>query len=358
MEKKFVAGILILFLFSNSILLQSSYFSSINTNPFANMLSIDFKRSQERLDIQSSFDRSTMPAVRVIDGKEVYLMLPPENTNINGIALLFHGCNRNGIDWMNLPEDRQIVNHLTSEKRGLVAIALNSDERKHSRCWSNDQSASSNIDISNVKKIVSTLVIELFGLETKMEDVSIYAIGASSGGWFIQILMQALPLNGMVSIISPGWIQMLEQKSIIPRIAFIYMERDRMCQENVKEAVALIQARHFFATSFECTSKNVTQEWLYPHLSHLLSPLQVSMIIQTLVDEPYSLLDKQTGQILRNPRTNWKSIQSLDAFQTLSSSKNTNDLILASIEELLNLAYAQHEITSDYIDEAMDFILK
>jgi len=299
---------------------------------------------------------------QVIQNVEIFVQTPYQDFEIEGIVLLFHGCSRDGKDWIRLPEDKRIMDYLTSEKRKLAAVAISSHDREQSRCWSSTLPTSQNIDVINVKKILPSIYKDLLGDDTNSMGIPLYAIGASSGGSFVPILMLEIPLKGMVCMISPGTPAAFQMhKPPYPKTAFVYMPRDQTfgSESNIKNSISIMNQKDPSTNVqlYSCDPKPVTASWLYEKMVPHLSIEQTETILEILQTPPMDLIDPITGDVQRNPREKQSLMESLSLWNEVDfSSGSGKEVFFISLGEILNIAYGQHEMTSEHIEEVFDFL--
>lgn len=132
--------------------------------------------------------------------KGVKLVYTPLLSDTRSVALLFHGCQQDALDWFELPAHRLIVRELRA--RGIAAIAFTS-RNQISRCWSTRFPSDQNIDTQRV-----ALALRYWRLEHNVtEDFRFYGIGFSSGATMLSVLATEHTMPFIVSqalYMSPG----------------------------------------------------------------------------------------------------------------------------------------------------------
>jgi hypothetical protein len=298
-----------------------------------------------------------------------------------GIVLLFHGCTHDGIDWFELPEERRIVRFLLY--KGFVVISISSFDRINSKCWDTHYDGNYGDSSSNqhettskdVARIVGTLPILLKELEEQHNiasgEMRLYGIGASSGGDFISILQHYIPFHGLNVMISPGrknaWAALKAKtedagrkkstKASPPRIAFVYMPKDtryagaKQIDQNIEEYLSNIPVQ-----KYPCGPIPVTANLLVDRIDGL-SMDNANIIIQGLVElnmlttSTYTTRTGDDATVLgKDPRRAWDNIE-----QMLIRDVHAETLLIESMREVLNVAYANHELTSEHIDQVVKF---
>ena len=293
----------------------------------------------------------------MINDVEILSLFPSSNTNdIKGVVLLLHGCGHDGMDWFLYPEEQIIVNHILS--LSLAAIAISSPNRTRSRCFTHTNlRLDTNSDLEQVSEALNqffeTKLPIMHSRHNNVEEVirktksylPLYAIGASSGGYFIPILHHKIPLDGMICQISAS--PLFRNMENIPPTALIYMVHDFQANEKmVSSIIQDVQQKQptTLIKDFACHPKPITIEWFINRIPKL-SPTDAQTIINDVLP-----LDEHTQFLLSNPRSFWSNIVSKEPISSLDT------ITQLSIAEELNVAFAQHEITSDFVEEAMDFI--
>jgi poly(3-hydroxybutyrate) depolymerase len=285
------------------------------------------------------------PQAITMDSVEIFFQVPPQSPV--GIVLLFHGCEHDAMHWFTLPEERAIVKFLLSQ--GYAAISFSSQDREGSRCWDASFPASQNADAVRVSQAFPRALEKALGSDNKVKHLPLYGIGASSGGIFVTILHQLIPFRGLEIIVSPGnakaltWAQ--EQSQIKPRIAFVYMPKDtsfagfRQVSQQVQRLGGLA------VVTFACESKPVSAAWLSESIDSL-SLQQANEVVEHLVE--MSIIDRETGMLLYRPGQALGSILS----EVLDG---VDEIIIDSLNEAFNVAYGEHEMTREHIEEVWSF---
>jgi hypothetical protein len=331
----------------------------------------------------SKATESETVSVSVSEENDVQYFYQIPNVVVVGTVLLFHGCNHDGIDWFELPEEKRIVKYLL--QTGFVVVSVSSDDRTESKCWDTYDDGSGSIDVD---RIVATIPILFKEMEQKhnvtLTDLPLYGIGASSGGDFVSVLQNHLKFHGINVMISPGsqraWMALMKEAdddrgrnrtSTSPppiRIAFVYMPNDtRWASEqrityNVREYLSNIPVQ-----TYRCGPVPVTTNLLVERIEGL-STESANIVIRGLVrlniigvisEEPNKSDgnndDDDGGAVLmEDPRRVWDQIE-----QILVNDVHAEPslLMIESIREVLNVAYAYHELTSEHVGKVVQFWL-
>jgi hypothetical protein len=101
--------------------------------------------------------------------------------------------------------------------------------------------------------------------------------------------------------------------------------------------------------TYESHPQPVTGKWLSDRIDKL-SLDQADISVNQLVEA--AILDKQTQFLVPDSRRAWNEIEKV-AHSTIGLAKD--DLTLASLQELFNLADGGHELTSEHMDQVFAF---
>lgn len=271
-----------------------------------------------------------------------------------------HGCSHSRTDWfvksescpdcVGLPSELSIVK--IALKYDLLVVAMSSQDRDR-KCWNGKA------DGDRVAE-----VLKEFG--RRYPDVPILAFGASSGGSFVSRLGERMESS---NVRLSGFISQISAKTPLPLngldcAVYITMNRDLATDARAKE--------HLQKWSKDGSGPTVKHVRLDPlpitetvfsdRISHNGPvPAKSKLMAEALRDAGY--LDGE--KLLReNPRhSDWRSILR----PLLVESKVNEDpwfvkdeLVAdrSAISEIMNVAYSQHEMTPDGVDEGLKFCLE
>jgi len=346
---------------------------------------------------------------------EVLWKFVAEGARERGLMLLFHGCSHRGKDWFVLPEERAVVRaHL---RAGYSVLAFSSQDAQ-SGCWVGSWPADRKNPGGN-KDIDSVLgALALWLKRHGKEHVPLLAMGASSGGSFVTILARAMHLHAAVVIVSPGHPAALrappaktdteERQGItaraaagtgpqldssllknertlfnLPPLLFIYEEGDTQWASAaaIARSVQLVRSTfpHIAAVDPVPLVHSLSVAPLALDADTLLAidairtetpqcaPL-FFQIAQAAADtqgpllspEGLQLRDPRRGQLLQVVQTRMRTMSSdASSSATDRSSAARCKLVLsrhfASVQELLQERFAQHEMTSRKVEEQIQW---
>ena len=285
-----------------------------------------------------------------------------------GVLLLLHGCSHSAKDFfpasdacpscMGLPEEIRITQ--TALSRQYAVIAISSNDRKNHKCWYPSFSyRAPSEDIQNIKD-----VLEVWLPRESLKDLPVYALGASSGGGFALSLPLHVSLAGVCSQIAALpfevfdrlLVQLQEENagssSTYPPTYFIHMPRDTFTRKHVRRAAAYLTDKKVPVHQTTVEPRPVTAEFLTERLSNSLSKAAAEQLVKEL--KAASLLDKDSNMLLENPRgSSWREVVANSASEEVKGLPLEADK--SGLSELLNLAWAGHEIVSDGIGDVLDW---
>jgi len=183
-------------------------------------------------------------------------------------------------------------------------------------------------------------------------DAPVYLVGASSGGGFATVLAQRLPAAGALLIVSAGAVSSSKQPPTARPTtavlgltrrgcaqAFVYMQRDRaMPEARVRASAAALDAAGVRTAVFEVAPRPVTAAWLADRLPELDSK-GADSLMRDLAGAGFV---DAAGALVQSPR---RFCAQLDRAEPLRS----------RLCELLSVAAAEHEITSEHFASVLEF---
>lgn len=296
----------------------------------------------------------------VISGVETIWQKP--DTAPRGLLFLAHGCQHGAIDfWPQSPKCTQCIG-LPEEVRitrfalqaGWAVVAMSSADRTFSRCWSFEE------DGPAVAGALKTL-----RAAQGLESVPIAAMGASSGGAFVLQLPQAVPgLQAVVSQIMaiPPQMLMAQESQPFPPALFIHMERDGRTSAMVDKCVAKLTKNGLKAAQILAPSLPIDDAFFSNRIVGLSG--HASQRLRHALERA-SLLDGQ-GKLRDDPRrSDWReAVRAAPGAPTLSEQlpgvapghADSLQPDASALSEELNVAWAMHEITADFMPQTIAWI--
>eukprot|EP00037_Helgoeca_nana_P032058 m.411962 g.411962 ORF g.411962 m.411962 type:complete len:342 (+) comp28766_c0_seq1:3482-4507(+) len=268
-----------------------------------------------------------------------------------GVLIVLHGCSHGGYDWatpteckgcVGLPEELAIARHAVSVD--LTVIAPTSDDRE-SMCWRPA------VDGPRLTKVVEHY-------RRKYESyLPLYVFGVSSGG------SMAFMLPGFVHSISAIVVQVMALqdrgltqllKSVgpenFPATLLLHMERDTRTSVAVTANRRILDNANVPVRALTLRPAKVTAAYLVGKLA--VSAVTANAIVARLTAGRYL---KQSGELVEDPRRcDWRSV-----LVGLDYLKHDGLIADASpLSEVLNVAWAVHEIFSDTNAVLFDWLAK
>lgn len=289
------------------------------------------------------------------DGTELVILktiLEPKGT-----IILLHGCHHSATDWFprgteclkcrGLPESVRIAQLAWSERYNVIAVSSTDRVRK---CWHTNIQEGIGSDYDRVR----TALGEANKRKAYSPNLPLFAVGASSGGFFASSLPLKFPVSGVNVIISFPICIMRGDNSAIGRIfpphSFTHMGlRDQGTATRVNEARELLRKHGVASIAFNVEPKPVTKHYLneaVPRWGLNLTKEIVDALKQRgFLGEKNFLREDPRGSRWR------KAVEHLK--------KKLGDNLIADespLSEELNRAWAAHESTSDYFLDTIQFL--
>jgi hypothetical protein len=295
-----------------------------------------------------------------IAGLDVMWQTPAGSTK--GLLMLFHGCSHSGSDFfecdhcLGLPEERNIV--VESLRFGLAVASISSTDREFSRCWSIE-------DIDPTIQIISVLQDRL-GLVGR----PLFALGASSGGGFVGKLAASMKPNVLTAVSSQimGWSEIVFSSGSFSNhggrhsttaVEFVTMPRDHYTDRIVRHNLGTCERRGITATHRECAPLKLDPSFFSDATVWASNPIVPSVsadIFHTLVKTGF--VDTTTGLLVADPRSpdfDWRMI----LIRASPEIEGIEDVEMypdgSALSEVMNVAWAMHEICSGDIAQTLDF---
>lgn len=278
-----------------------------------------------------------------VGGLDVVVRVP-RATPPTGVLLVLHGCSHGAYDWaspsecdgcVGLPEEMTIARH--AAEAGLVLAAPSSSNRER-KCWRPGD------DGPRLVHVVESLTQQHPG-------VPLFVFGASSGGAMALVLPRYVPdINAIVAQIMAlpssalsTVIESLSGKKYPPTL-FLHMARDEHTSARVDENKKVLSENGVPVHSLTLSPAKVTAKYIGAKLG---IPSTAAQIIVARLTSAGVLTDE--GELVEDPRmSDWR-----DAVHGLTELGGDTLVPDSSpLSEVLNVAWAMHEIFSD-ADDAM-----
>ena len=183
----------------------------------------------------------------------------------------------------------------------------------------------------------------------------IYLLGASSGGSFAfefayySKTLYNIDISGVCVQISAGGRHAMEYH--IP-VIFLHMPRDTRTANAVSKNYRILSTAQICTEEKLCHPKSLLSgDFFYRH-GQALSETDSKLFTEALIKARY--VDAQ-GILTEDPRfSNWREI-ALKSIPHIAPVKDSLVADQSPISELMNVAWASHEITDEYIDDVITF---
>ncbi|PSC72576.1 hypothetical protein C2E20_4286 [Micractinium conductrix] len=287
--------------------------------------------------------------------RDYYYQIPPSP---RAVVLLIHGCAHSARNFWpeseacrecrGLPE--QLSHTLQAMRRGYAVISVNSVDTK-TGCWGFWE------DCYDVRDLMLQ-----FLKQHKLEQLPLYGMGVSSGASFLLKMPRFLPFSGVVAealaVVLDAW-GLEKVHGAYPPTVFVDMVRDEDMQSKMNAAVAELRRRDSPVGLIKVYDRQVYPTYFSDRFPSEISPALSARLAKGLLKIG---MISSNGTVLQDPRYTdqpWLSqlqarvpdlmggIQK-DGSKALPSWPASENARQRGVWSLVNLAYASHEIISDY----------
>ncbi len=266
-----------------------------------------------------------------------------------GLVFLAHGCSHRATDFwphspscpscIGLPEEVAIARAVVDADYAAVALS----SRGH--CWDFD------VDASRVASALTSFIAE-----HRLERLPRYALGASSGGAFVLQLPKLFALDAVVSQIMAVPAHLLPHKP--PPLLFVHMPRDTRTAALVHRCVRFVrQHRGGRSEKVEAQPLPINASFFARRIRGVSLPTSAALHRALL-----PALD-ESGMLLEDPRgSDWRRLVETAPGGLAGAlpgarpgEKDSLEADQSAVAEELNVAWASHEITSDYMGQTLEW---
>jgi len=260
-------------------------------------------------------------------------------------ALLFlaHGMCHGAEDFFGeagfagLPEEKRIVAAALSS--GFVVVACSSMNRSR-KAWRPDD------DGPRIAMILHALM-EREGFACEGRELPICVLGASNGGAFALRLPQWLHVRAIVCQIMSGSIEHMQAQPKMPPVLFVHMPRDERTARGVSSCIEYLQSVGVRAEELLCPPLPIHDAFFKQRCG--FDEIASKTLVEALRAGDFLMQDSKLAD---DPRqTEWREVLApfaADLGDTLVADRS-------AIAEVLNVAWARHEITSEGVELMLRF---
>lgn len=226
----------------------------------------------------------------------------------------------------------------------------------------------------------------------QLDSLQLVGFGASSGGSFVSVFSRYFGLRAQIIQISPGVEEALSPGSTnaIPPTFFMYMQRDPWAnEESIKPTVQRLRRAGINVETYMCEPRPLTPQTLNNHIEGFVrgaselfhqfakigqfirggqlngylksDPRQTHLanVILGEIANAFSSVSAQVKEDNDNDNDNKMSAQYPELHRYLVTNGGKFSAIdVAAVEEVVNVLWAGHELTSEHIQEVCEWMLK
>lgn len=267
------------------------------------------------------------PSTELTNGTDVIWQIPDSPKAVLFIA---HGCNGRAANFwdstpgcpncVGLPEERRIVLQALDRKFAVLTVS------SIGKCWSFGK-----------EKETSRWIINWWIRKHKLEKLSVTALGASSGGYFVSALAAEIPFSSIILMIAEGVFHSLDVRSDYPPTLFVHMPKDRDRMKLIQVYMGTLRQKGISVKEVRCMEFPLFPTFLSDRIRGLDERTSIKLF-ELFHEEGFV---DENGYMKNDGRaTRWK--------KALRERKFLLEKLewLDHIQEELNLAFGYHEMTS------------
>lgn len=283
-------------------------------------------------------------------GHHYYLLPKSPYKKAIGVLIVIHECQRSGLDFFHLPEDRIVAKDALD--RGLAVLSLTSKDR--------DSGCFSVADASDVGKIVNQWTL-LHGLQ----DLPRYGLGVSSGASFLFFVYRAMKLDSMAVYNTPqGYLpDDIDDNAMVPT-AFVTMPLDKSVSKRMRDSRKELSVSKIPTLMLKVSPRPFAKSMCTARLPEML-PNDCERIFELLHSDFSHLLDKDGFVVEDVARSeDWKKLTDalhLDSwsdvlhYQTPKTSAG-HSWPYAAVEQEFRTCHARHGMSSEHHSAVLEFL--
>lgn len=276
------------------------------------------------------------PTVEVRNETDLIWQIPDSP---KAVLFLAHGCNGRALnfwdkspkclDCVGLPEERLITLQALSRRYAVIAIS------SKGVCWS----------LGEERWIVKN-TIQWWVTKQKLEKLPIYALGASSGGYFVSVLATALRFRAIALMIAEGVFSHLDITKEYPPTIFVHMPKDETRKHKIERYLESMTKKGIEVEEVTCMEFPLTPQLFANRIPDL--DITLSEKLFNLFQEK-GFIDKNGYMRDDGRKIPWRT--ALDERNIPLPDKS----LVNHIQEEMNLAFAYHEMTSLQSQQIFDW---
>eukprot|EP00252_Welwitschia_mirabilis_P010118 TRINITY_DN23245_c0_g1_i1.p1 TRINITY_DN23245_c0_g1~~TRINITY_DN23245_c0_g1_i1.p1 ORF type:complete len:350 (-),score=57.75 TRINITY_DN23245_c0_g1_i1:122-1171(-) len=268
------------------------------------------------------------PSLEYINGSEVVWQIPK---SAKASLFIAHGCfgsalnfwdrSPNCLNCIGLPEERLVVLHALAHQYAIITIS------SKDKCWNYRK------DRPSVKRI-----LKWWAEKKKLDSLPMFALGASSGGYFVSALATEFKFSAITLMISEGILEAMKGRHRYPATLFVHMPKDARRAALIEKNMNVLRENGVDVDEVKCYQFPLTPSFLSDRIPGLDEKTSFR-IFQVLKET--RILNKENYMVADGRRVDWR--MPLRKKNVFSEAKNEWEM---HIQEELNLAFAKHEMTS------------
>eukprot|EP00189_Rhodosorus_marinus_P000178 CAMPEP_0113965422 /NCGR_PEP_ID=MMETSP0011_2-20120614/7734_1 /TAXON_ID=101924 /ORGANISM="Rhodosorus marinus" /LENGTH=378 /DNA_ID=CAMNT_0000977929 /DNA_START=235 /DNA_END=1371 /DNA_ORIENTATION=+ /assembly_acc=CAM_ASM_000156 len=271
-----------------------------------------------------------------------------------GILMLLPGCHHTALDFFpkgrlcdackGLPAETSIIRIAVG--KGLFPVAVSPT----GVCWNPEKDSD---DLHRISQTLNELIVR-----QSLSNLPLFVFGASSGGVMASVLPSLFNVSGLIiQIASSASEDLLSHEHSLagkyPPSVYMHMPRDLVTAARVDDDLEVLDRMHAPSREIRLLPKQIGERFFSSQVEGITSEESKKMF--TALKEA-GFLDAN-GILNSDPRaSSWREALSKSVPRLAHDDGFRPDE--SPIAELLNIAYAQHELSAEGIDQALEFLIQ
>ncbi|KAJ8907555.1 hypothetical protein NDN08_007666 [Rhodosorus marinus] len=297
-------------------------------------------------------DSRTGVVVEVV-GKPVASLELERGKRPIGILMLLPGCHHTALDFfpkgrlcdtcIGLPAETSIIR--VAVGKGLFPVAVSPT----GVCWNTEKDSD---DLQRISQTLNELIVG-----QSLSNLPLFVFGASSGGVMASVLPSLFNVSGLViQIASSASEDLLSHEHSItgkyPPSVYMHMPRDLVTAARVEDDLEVLDRIQAPSKEIRLLPKQIDESFFSSQAEGITSEESKTMFAAL---KEVGVLDAD-GRLNSDPRTSsWRETLSKSVPRLAHDDGFRPDE--SPVAELLNIAYAQHELSADGIEQALEFLI-
>lgn len=269
----------------------------------------------------------------IIDNLETYYQAP--KTPI-GVVYFFHGSGGSAVSFSQQVEGIYFASSALA--RGYYVVFLESANRQN-KSWDPSGALSANKDLLHIQNVRNFLRNSIPNFSKLPE----YAVGMSNGGGFAPFASYYFQFHAVAVYCASGYTTLFEQADYKIPVFYVAAENDSLVSNSATQANANLLKSKNIPVQYEINYEDALKADRFTRISGI-SLAQSNKIFSNLISSGYI---NSSGQFLKSPASVSMDEMGIEFY-----------LVAPAIKDQLLAVYAEHQFTSEFSTQTLDFFSK